>query len=544
MSTKDAPALFKARVSLVLVPVVVRDAKGHAIGTFTKDNFQLFDKGKLQEITKFSVEKAGSKVFKEAQTMDTVPGAGDGVPTPDIPERFIAYLFDDVHVKTGDLIRARDAAWRQLATMPKTDRAAIYSTSGQDPLDFTDDKEKLHATLLRLRSRPIGEASMAGVCPEIGFYMSDQIVNKYDPQAINLGVLEYRACNNSTATGPATPQETAMINGMAMRVLHAGEQESRISLAVLKDVIRRMASMPGQRIVVLASPGFLTPDMQDDKSDILDRAVRASVTISSVDARGLWVDPTLDASQPNRSNTTAYMMLKQSYDRASASAEGDVLAELAYGTGGTFFQNNNDLDAGFRQSAIPPEFYYVLGFAPQNLKLDGSFHGLKVAIKTTPNESLALQARKGYYAPRKPTDAQEATREEIEEALFSREELGELPVELHTQFFKASEKDATITVVCRVDPKRIPFHKADGRNNDVLTIVSGIFDRNGNFLSGMQKTVDMKLKDATLAKLNASGTLSLKQNFSVEPGTYMVRLVVRDSEGQLISALSSAVAIQ
>jgi len=30
MSTKDEPAIFKARVNLVVVPVVVRDKKGHA----------------------------------------------------------------------------------------------------------------------------------------------------------------------------------------------------------------------------------------------------------------------------------------------------------------------------------------------------------------------------------------------------------------------------------------------------------------------------------------------------------------------------------
>ena len=71
-----------------------------------------------------------------------------------------------------------------------------------------------------------------------------------------------------------------------------------------------------------------------------------------------------------------------------------------------------------------------------------------------------------------------------------------------------------------------------------------MFDRNGNFLSAIQKTVDLKLKDETLAKLTATGVMSVKTNFSVPPGTYMVRLVVRDSEGQLMSALNGAVAIQ
>jgi hypothetical protein len=37
--------------------------------------------------------------------------------------------------------------------------------------------------------------------------------------------------------------------------------------------------------------------------------------------------------------------------------------------------------------------------------------------------------------------------------------------------------------------------------------------------------------------------MAIRTNFSVNPGTYMVRLVVRDSEGQLMSTANGAVAI-
>src|SRR5881394_1828195 len=59
MATKDEPALFKSRVNLVQVPVVVRDRQGKAMGTLKKEDFQLFDKGKPQYIARFSMEKAG-----------------------------------------------------------------------------------------------------------------------------------------------------------------------------------------------------------------------------------------------------------------------------------------------------------------------------------------------------------------------------------------------------------------------------------------------------------------------------------------------------
>src|ERR1043165_7328007 len=62
MSQKDEPALFKARVNLVQVPVVVRDRQGKAIPNLKKEDFQLLDKGKPQYIARFSMETATGRV--------------------------------------------------------------------------------------------------------------------------------------------------------------------------------------------------------------------------------------------------------------------------------------------------------------------------------------------------------------------------------------------------------------------------------------------------------------------------------------------------
>ena len=39
------PILFRERVTLVTVPVVVRDAKGQSVGSLKADAFQLLDRG-------------------------------------------------------------------------------------------------------------------------------------------------------------------------------------------------------------------------------------------------------------------------------------------------------------------------------------------------------------------------------------------------------------------------------------------------------------------------------------------------------------------
>ncbi|MGC1371956.1 MAG: hypothetical protein WA824_07455, partial [Candidatus Sulfotelmatobacter sp.] len=125
----------------------------------------------------------------------------------------------------------------------------------------------------------------------------------------------------------------------------------------------------------------------------------------------------------------------------------------------------------------------------------------------------------------------------------SQDELHNLPVELHTQFFKASDDDAKLIVLAHVDVQRMRFRKADGRNNDVLTCVSAVFNRNGNFVQGLEKTVTMHWKDETLEHRLGSG-ITLKSSFDVKPGSYLVRLVVRDSEGQLMSAENGTVEIR
>ena len=541
LTTKEAPALFKTRVDMVSVPVVVRDNRGRIVGNLTKDNFQVFDRGRQQEIVRFVVEKSGEQTAKAAKTVDALPSEGDSPANrPDTPERFVAYLFDDIHLKFEDLARARAAVGRQLNTLPKTDRAAIYTTSGQNNVEFTDDISALQADLLKLRNRSISSGGAARPCPDISYFMADLIINKQDPTTISLATQETLACLSL----PDAKTAASYAQGVAQQSLAVGEQESHVTLTVFKEIVRRMAAMPGQRIVVLISPGFFNPDeYQPDKNDIIDKAVKLSIVINSLDARGLYTDPVADASQTS-SYTPQYQSAKLANDRLEQSVDSDVLAEIAYGTGGAFFENSNDLDAGIRQLSAVPEYYYVLGFAPQNLKLDGSFHPLKVTIKTNPQVSVNIQARKGYYAPRKASSAEETAREEIGEAVFSRDEMGDLPVELHTQFFKASDKEATLAVVCRIDPRHIQFRKTDERNVNVITVVSAVFDRNGNFLSAIEKTVDIKMKDDTMAKFMKAGVMTLKTNFSVPPGSYMIRLVVRDSEGQLMSALNGAVAIQ
>ncbi len=147
--SREAPATFSSRVNLVPVPVVVRDRAGHPVGTLRQEDFHLFDKGKAQVISRFSIETYTSTVGKAPAAE---PGAAIDSNQPKLPGRYVAYLFDDVHTKVGDLLQGRQAANRQLDhTLDANTRAGIFTTSGRTTQDFTGDVERLHAAVNRIQ---------------------------------------------------------------------------------------------------------------------------------------------------------------------------------------------------------------------------------------------------------------------------------------------------------------------------------------------------------------------------------------------------------
>jgi len=556
LASHDEPIAFKANANLVVVRAVVRDPRGVAVGMLHKEDFQVFDKGKPQVITQFELEGTGTATTDQtARPVSAHQSAGSSVPgdnSPATPGRFVVYLFDDVDLEFGDLAHARDAATRHLATLRPTDRAAIFTTSGLVVVDFTNDRAKLDEALLRVQPQQNNRLkNLEQECPYITFYEADLIINKDDHDAQQIAANEAQQCRGGGNSAP-------MVWSAAQAVLSAGEQQSLLVLNLLQESVHSISRMPGERSVIVISPGFLTPGLDFKYNQIIDQAVRAQVVVNALDARGLFVTiPYGDASQqpsvmPGDSQALAVGSVdsttlavpdasKTFIQVAAAKANDDVLAALADGTGGVFFNNNNDFNEGFRRVAESPEYSYVLGFVPQSLKLDGSFHTLKVTLKNP--QKFTLQARRGYFAPKNSLSPEEQSKEEIQDAMYSQEEMHDLPVTLHTQFFKASDDAAKLIVLAHVDVKQLRFRKLQGRNDNVLTCVFALFNSNGRFVEGLQKTVTLDLKDDTLERKLASG-ITLKTSFDVKPGSYLVRLVVRDAEAKLMSAENGALEIR
>ncbi len=540
VSSRDTAPTFKVRVNLVLVRVVVRDSQGKVVPNLHKEDFQLTDNRKLQTISTFSVETPESRVVPTTTAADpnasADPEAAKAVAAA-LPQRFVSVVFDDQHLTMQDALFVRTSAGRFFDSLAPSDRVGIYSTSGQFTQEFTDDHELLRKSLLKI----IPHSPTAGIhdCPDISYYQADLIQNKNDPQALAVATEDAVQCAFNGDERQITAAR-AMAQGMAGAVVGREDSSTEYALKHMEDVMRRLGSMPGQRIMVFLSPGFITSTLHLEFSDLVDRATKANIVINTIDARGLYTPDMGDIADPSTTGSYRTSGYRATYAVAAQLAQEDVLAELADGTGGTFFHNRNDVDEGLREAGAAPAMTYLLGFSPQNMKLDGSLHTLKVSFVKKTN--YKIQARHGYFAPRHVVDPAEEAKQEIQEALFSQDEIRDLPVDLHTQFFKTDNYQAKLAVLTHVDIKGVHFRKADGRTRDDLTVATAIFDENGNYVTGGEKIVQMKLLDPTYDRLVLSG-LNLKTSFDVKPGTYLVRQVVRDSEGSQLAARNGAVVI-
>lgn len=543
VASHDTGTSFKLRVNLVQVRVVVRDKQGKFVDGLKKEDFQLFDQGKLQPISTFGIDTLKTRQ-ERAELAAKTQQVSEEEKSPDekmvVPQRFVALVFDDIHLRMEDAIPVRMAAKQLMESMLPTDRMAMYGTSEQIKTDFTGDKAPLEAGLIQVVPRPkMGKINSVTNCPDVNHYMADQYINKGDHQILAVVANEVLQCqfDGDTRQAQAAAQ---MAQSALQQELTAGDTDNEFTYRALEDVLRRLSGMPGEKILVLAGPGFLISTQYLEESGIIDRANKANIVINTVDARGLYTpDIGGDISQP-RTDTVMTAGYKVLYRTSEQTENSYVMMDFAYGTGGTFFHNSNDLEGGLVRAGAAPDICYVLGFSPPNQKMDGKYHMIKVAM--TGKTKYEIQARRGYFAPKKVEDPQEQAKQEIAEAVYSQEEIHELSVDLQTQYFKTQAEDAKLSVVSRIELKGMHFRKADGRNLDNLTVATVIFDENGNYVAGGEKLLEMKLLDTTYDRLSRTG-LTMKSSFDVKPGKYMVRQVIRDSEGAQMAARNGAVVI-
>src|SRR5437016_3358922 len=290
VSSHDTPTTFKVRLNLVLVRAVVRDAQGKVVPNLKKEDFQLYDNRKLQNISSFSIETP-EKRTASAMASTTAAYSSSSADVADgkavvLPQRFASMVFDDVHLSMADAVFVRDSATRFFGALAASDRVSLSTTSGQLTQEFTDDHEKLSKALLGILPHPLTGQGLHD-CPEVSYYQADLIVNKSDVQALGVATDDALQCAFSGDTRMIAAAQS-LAQAAANRMVAQGDNETQYAYRHLEDVVRRLASMPGQRILVLVSPGFISSTLQSEASEMVDRATRSNIVINTIDARGLY----------------------------------------------------------------------------------------------------------------------------------------------------------------------------------------------------------------------------------------------------------------
>ena len=533
---EDAPS-FRIRVdtNLVNVPVVVRDTSGHPVPSLEKKDFRILDNGKPQEISGFRVETT-------LQARETKPPVSDKTPplnsTPVAPHRFVGLFFDDLHMDIEEVTRLRKASIRYLTTSVDPDaRVGLFTSSGTNATDFTSDRQKLEESIGKIapRSRTIPTASQ---CPSIDEYQAYLIASAQDTSALDIATAEgYEChCKGGNDTPECADDQRRMARGEASQIWDLADLQSQYSVLAIQNVIQKMAALAGQRSLVLVSPGFLTMTRNHDVDTLINQALARNVVINAIDASGLYTKILHErplASHPEMD------VQKRGIENEKLSIQRDVLAGLTAGTGGTYFQNSNDFDEGFRETAQSPEVYYILSFSPQNVKLDGSIHKLKVSVDI--RGPVRVEARRSYFAQKPSPAGAGPPPSELEKILFSLDELHGLPVEVTAKQERVGDR-TDVMVHIHVDVRSLQLRKEGDRSLDTLMFATALFDSDGKYVTSKEASLDLRLKDANMDRYLQYGVNAVTK-FAVSAGTYRVREIVRDTQSHDLAAVNCTVQV-
>jgi VWFA-related protein len=500
---------FRAEVNYVEVDARVVDAQGNFVTTLTQNDFQIFEDGKPQQVSVFSlvnipVEReprplfANQPVERDVQTNVSASGG-----------RVYLIVLDDLHTTPLLATRTRFAA-RQFVEryMGSNDVAAVVHTSGRVDAsqEFTSNPRLLLAAIDKFTGRKLRSAL--------------------------LGRLEVEQMTRDTrAAGDRIDDPDAAERGF----------NARNTLDSLKNFAQVLENVRGRRkALVLFSEG-IDYDINDPfnnrdattimgaTTDAIAAATRANVAFYGVDVRGLGAgfdtgieiqsfpdDPSLGLT-----NSALFNEVRQGQDS---------LRVLSEETGGFAVVNNNDIAGAFERLVEENSSYYVMGYYPANDRRDGRFRRIEVRV-TQPG--LTVRARRGYVAPRgrapetKLAGPNDAT-PELREAMSSPVPVTGLSLVTTASVFKGPDNKGAVVVSTTIGGRDLSLIEKNGTFNNDLEIAWMAVDAKGKVFPGDRNTLNMALRPDTLTRLRAGG-FRVITSLDLPPGRYQLRVAAREA---------------
>jgi VWFA-related protein len=586
--------MLRIETDLVQIDVVVADKAGKLVRDLRREDFELYEDGKKQQITHFAIGTATQPAnWLAAGKKNPAEKSGGAAATPIEVRagRYIIIAVDDFHLAPENLMIAKRTLLRFINNqMVGGDQMAIATTSGNIGMfqQFTNERDVLERAVNRLSLQNRTVTSSSDI-PRISDYQAE-LIDLGDREALDLAVQEIMRLEGVQAPPPTggagggrggargaqgganaefgtSPRERAMLQAQSRARMIVGQNAhyTRATLSTLEGVIRRLRDLPGRKMLVLLSDGFFLGGSSSsqifDMRRITDAATQAGVVIYSIDARGLVASvPGGDASQPSGFSPET-PGVRERIEMSAVQAKLNGLNALAYDTGGKLLHNSNDLNLGLQQVLNENEVYYVLAYEPAVSYRDGRFRKIEVRVADRPE--LKVRTRKGYFAPAEKTDkaaenasdknkekspekvAQQAKLEkekEMRAGLGSLFPLREIPVEMAVDFLDVVGGGSGALINTHIDAKALDLALVNGTHQSAIDLLVALFDEKGKLATSFSERVSFNIRPERLENAIKYG-MSYRRLTQLKPGFYQARVAVREDGSARLGSASKWVEV-
>lgn len=512
---------FQAQVEYVEVDVLVTDSQGKLVRDLTKDDFQVFEDGKRQTISNFSMvniplERADRPLFQP----DPIEPDTASNERPFNGRLYVAIL-DDLHTNALRSQLVKNAAKQFIQrNLSANDLMAIVYTGGRS--DWSQEFTNNRRLLMNSVDRFIGSKLQSATLNKSQEYFRQRdldLNNNLNGRSIADPEDAERAfkARNTLATIKSVADWFGGIRGRRKTMLLFSEGVDYD----ITDIIRGVDQRASQASIVL-----------DDVREAVSAAARANVSIYAIDPRGLtdMGDDTIAfgslGNQDNPGNGLGLSGLRNEQMMAQMN-----LRTLSDETGGFATVNTNQFANAFQRIVEENSTYYVLAYYPPSNKRDGKFH--KIEVKTT-RPGLTVRSRKGYQAPRgkPPAPAAGKASAELMEAMASPIPVGGLGMRVFAAPFKSTAPNASILLGVELIGRTLAL-----ADNGKIEITYAAVDAQGKSKAGSTDNLTTNLRPDTKTRVQQTGFRMLNR-FALPPGKYHLRVAARDAAGAVAGSVT------
>ena len=502
---------FSTTTNVVIVNVTVLDRNGKPIENLTKQDFELYEDGKLQNLQAVDFQHLKNTLLPSVDSPEAQPPSLPKGYNPDRDKialqnamlskyqdrRLMVLLFDFSSMQPAEQIRAKNAAIKFLnsqMTASDTVSIMIYGSSLQTLLDFTSDRDLLINTIQKFR---IGEASENATFADEGADSQDQ-------------------------SGQFVADETEF------NIFNAD-----LKLAALEDAARKLGQYPEKKALIYISSGIQKNgvDNQSQLRATTNTAIRSNVAFYPIDARGLSaLVPGGDATQVGAAGNNLYTGAGQRSLKENFNNQQETLDTLARDTGGKALLDSNDLTEGIRQVQQDFSSYYVLSYVSANTAPDGKYRRVQVKLASKDaNLHAKLDYRQGYFGPTTFARMKDADKEaQLAQALQSDNPVTDLPIAVEIDYFRLERDKYFAPISVKIPGSALAFHSKGAKQATELDFIAEVFDARNRPAATVRDTIPLKV-DSTVAGQVVRKSVQYDTGVTLTPGPYRLRFVAREN---------------